>query len=187
MDGTSGHRLAPIRRMAQKRPQIEVFLEENLSRSVIGGFFDSYNKLGYGFSEHVCIGALCVELRYRGHRADREVAIPVHYDGEIIGSYRADLVIDNKLLVETKAEPQITVVHEKQLRNYLACTTFELGLLLCYGVKPQFKRMIHTLDRKTKVANQWQLQSHRSDQCEANALDAVSLATRPDDEDAALR
>lgn len=164
--------------MTLKEPRNKVLVEEALTRSVIGGFYDSYNKLGYGFNEHVCVGALCVELRRRGHRTEREVAIPVHYEGEIIGSYRADLVVDNRLLVEAKTEPEITALHSSQLRNYLTCTTFEIGLLVCYGLKPQFKRMIHTLDRKTKLAHQWLLQSDQSNQCDANALELDQRSTR---------
>ena len=79
--------------------------EEELTRSVIGAFYDSYNRLGYGFLESVCVGALSIELRRRKHRVEREVPVPVHYDGEIIGAYKADLVVDGKLLIEVKAEP----------------------------------------------------------------------------------
>ena len=123
-------------------------VEEALTRSVLGAFFESYGKLGYGFSEKVCIAGLVVELERRGHRVERERRINVHYDGRVIGTYSADLVVDDRLLVEVKAEACITGVHARQLRNYLASTRFQLGLILCYGLKPQFKRMIHTLDRK---------------------------------------
>ena len=135
-------------------------LLQNLTRSVIGGFYDSYNKLGYGFHESVCLGGLCVELKRRNHSVEREVPIPVHYDGEIIGAYRADLVVDGELLVEVKATPGIDGVHERQLRNYLACTTFEVGLILCYGLEPRHKRMIHTRNLKKMVVNPWPLPSN---------------------------
>lgn len=121
---------------------------EGLTRSVLGGFYDSYNKLGYGFVENVCVGALTIELQKRGHRIEREVPIAVSYDGIIIGTFRADVVVDGKLIVEVKAEPCLTGIHERQLRNYLSCSDFELGLLLGYGLKPQFKRIIHTRERK---------------------------------------
>lgn len=125
-----------------------MLIEEDLTRSVLGAFYDSYNKLGYGFLENVCVGALVIELQKRAHRVEREVPIAVYYEGVIIGSFRADLVVDNKLIVEVKAEPTLTGVHERQLRNYLAGSVYEVGLLVGYGPKPQHRRVIHTRDRK---------------------------------------
>lgn len=125
-------------------------IEEDLTRSVIGAFYTSYNKLGYGFLEKVYVGALVIELRKRGHRVEAEVPIPVYYDGEIIGAYRVDLVIDGKLLVEVKAEERLSGVHERVLLNYLCCSTFEVGLVLSYGLEPEFKRVVHGRERKSK-------------------------------------
>lgn len=135
-------------------------LFEQLTRSVIGGFYDSYSKLGYGFYESVYVNGLCIELARRKHQIERELSIPVYYDGLIIGAYKADLVVDNQLIVEVKAEPAINGVHQRQLRNYLACTSYEVGLILCYGLKPQFKRMIHTRDVKAVIVNPCPLPSN---------------------------
>ena len=129
-------------------------LEEDLTRSVLGGFYESYNRLGYGFLENICVGGLQIELLKRGHRVERECPIAVYYDGIIIGSYRADLVVDNKVIIEVKSVPVLTAVHVRQLRNYLSCTPYEVGLLLGYGLKPQYKRIIHTLDRKRLQAGE---------------------------------
>ena len=123
-------------------------LEESLTRSVVCGFYASYNRLGYGFLENICVGGLHIELQKRGHKVERECPIAVYYDGIIIGSYRVDLLVDSKLIVEVKSEPVLTGIHVRQLRNYLACTPYEVGLLLGYGLKPQYKRIIHTVDRK---------------------------------------
>ena len=123
-------------------------IEEALTRSVLGAFYASYNKLGYGFLENVCVGAMVVELEKRGHRVESEVPIAVYYEGIIVGSFRADLVVDNTLIVEVKSEPLLTLFHERQLQNYLAGSVYEIGLLLGYGLKPEFRRLIHTTDRK---------------------------------------
>jgi len=150
-------------------------IEEETTRSVIGGFFTSYNKLGYGFLENVCIGGLVIELQRRGHKVEREVPIAVYYDGIIIGSFRADLVVDNKLIVEVKAEPALMGVHERQLRNYLAATQFEVGIILVYGVKPQFKRLIHTHDLKHQQdRNPWPVPS---DPCESVRGSPIEIQT----------
>ena len=123
-------------------------LHEETTRSIIGGFYNSYNKLGYGFLENVCVGALWIELEKRGHRVEREVPVPVYYDGIIVGTYRADLVVDGKVIVEVKSEAALTGIHVRQLRNYLAGTEFEVGLVVVFGLEPRFKRIIHTNDRK---------------------------------------
>jgi GxxExxY protein len=81
---------------------------------VLGAFYAAYNKLGYGFLENVYVGAMVVELERRGHRVEREVPIPVEYDGIIIGTYRADLLVDNQLILEVKAEAAATGVHERR-------------------------------------------------------------------------
>ena len=127
-----------------------VLLEEETTRSILGGFYASYNKLGYGFLENVCVGGLVIELERRGHKVQREVPIAVYYDGAIIGSYKADLVVDNKVIVEVKSEAALTAVHVRQTRNYLSATDFEIALVLVYGIKPQFKRLIHTRHMKER-------------------------------------
>lgn len=141
-------------------------LDEGLTRSVIGAFYDSYNKLGYGFYESIYVGGLRKELARRGHRVELEWPIAVYYDDEIIGAFKADVVVDNRLLLEVKAEPDITGLHQRQLRNYLACTDFELGLILCYGLEPKFKRLIHTRDLKKFFKNPWPLPPDPSNQRE---------------------
>src|SRR5687767_4143845 len=105
-------------------------LFEELTRSAISCFYTVYNRLGYGFLENVYVGALEIELGKRGHRAIREAPIAVRYDETVVGSYRSDLLVDNQLVLEVKAAPSITGVHERQLRNYLRCTDLEVGLVL---------------------------------------------------------
>jgi GxxExxY protein len=125
-----------------------MLIDEGLTRSAIGAFYATYNKLGYGFLEQVYVGGLLIELKRRDLHVDREVPVPVQYDGEIIGTYRADLLVEHRLVIEVKAEIALTGVHERQLRNYLRCTNLELGLLFVFGVKPEFKRLISTRDFK---------------------------------------
>ena len=125
--------------------------EEGLTRSVLGGFYESYSRLGYGFLENICVGGLQIELQKRGQTVERECPIAVYYDGIIIGSYRVDLLVDNKLIIEVKSTPALSEVHVRQLRNDLTCSQYEIGLLFGYGIKPQHKRIIHTVDRKKLV------------------------------------
>ena len=125
-----------------------VLIEEGLTRSVVGAFYAAYHKLGYGFLENVYVGGLVIELERRGHKVLREIPIPVEYDGIVVGTYKPDLLVDDRLVIEVKAESALTGLHERQLRNYLRCSKLEVGLILVFGIKPQFKRQVFTQEFK---------------------------------------
>jgi GxxExxY protein len=126
-----------------------VLYAEDLTRAAIAAFYRVYDRLGFGFLESVYVGALVVELERAGYRVQREAPIAVHYDGVAVGNYRADLLVDDRLILEVKTDtnPAFSGA-ERQLRNYLKCSNIEVGLLLVFGLKPRFKRLIHTQDRK---------------------------------------
>jgi GxxExxY protein len=107
-----------------------------------------YNRLGYGFIENPYVGALHHELLKAGLRAEREAPIAVEYDGVVVGTYRMDLLIEGVVVLEAKAERTITGHHERQLRNYLKASRVEVGILFNFGPQPEFRRFIHTNDRK---------------------------------------
>lgn len=115
---------------------------ERLTHSVIGGFFEVYNDLGFGFLEQIYVGALTVELRRRGHTVDLEVMSCVTYRGVEVGSQRLDMVVDNALVVEVKSTIDLHSSARRQLLNYLRSTRLDLGLLLHFGPKARFFRLI---------------------------------------------
>ena len=117
-------------------------VDERLSGSVIGAFFDVYNTLGYGFLEHIYRAALERELTARGHRVAREVSVTVFYKGEELVKQRLDILVDDRLIVEVKSNNDSSDVGSAQLFNYLRATNLQLGLLLCFGRKAFFKRVI---------------------------------------------
>ena len=117
-------------------------LEERLTRSVIGAFFEVYNTLGFGFLEHVYTMALDRELRDRGHRVAREVSVHVSYKKHILAVQRIDMVVDERLVVETKSSIELPKSAQRQLFNYLRATRLEVGLLLHFGLEPRFHRVI---------------------------------------------
>lgn len=117
-------------------------IEETLTRSVIGAFFEVYNNLGFGFLEHLYVMALERELLARGHRVAREVWVRVTYKGEELGIQRVDMIVDEKVVVETKASPNLHESATRQLYNYLRATNLEVGLLLHFGTKASFRREI---------------------------------------------
>ena len=117
-------------------------IEETLTRSVIGAFFEVYNNLGFGFLEHLYVMALERELVARGHRVAREACVRVMYKGDELGTQRIDMIVDEKLVVETKASSKLHEFAARQLYNYLRATNLEVGLLLHFGTKASFHREI---------------------------------------------
>lgn len=117
-------------------------LEERLTHSVIGAFFEVYNTLGFGFLEHIYVMALERELLARGHRVAREVWVRVTYKGEELGIQRIDMVVDDRVVVEIKATAKLHESATRQLYNYLRATNLEVGLLFHFGIKAAFHREI---------------------------------------------
>lgn len=121
--------------------RVELY-ESELTHSVIGAFFEVHNNLGFGFLERFYVMALERELLGRGHRVAREVAVNVFYKGQELGSQRLDLIVDEKLVVETKATSDLHKSATRQLYNYLKASNLELGLLLHFGPEAKFYRVI---------------------------------------------
>ena len=117
-------------------------IEEALTHSVIGAFFEVYNTLGFGFLEHVYTMALERELLARGHRVAREVGVYVMYKGEELATQRLDMIVDDKLVVESKSTYVLHKAAARQVYNYLRATRLELGLLLHFGPEPSFYRLM---------------------------------------------
>ena len=122
----------------------EEYLHSELTERIIKAFYAVYNTLGYGFLEKVYENAMFVELRAMGITVVRQQAISVSYRDQEVGQYFADLLVEDRVIVELKAAETICKEHEYQLINYLKATGIEVGLLLNFGTKPQVKRKIFT-------------------------------------------
>lgn len=119
-------------------------VHEDITRSIIGGFFYVFNKLRSGFLESVYAAALTKVLRDRGHIVEREVAVRVWFEGEAIALQRVDMLVDRKVIVEIKAGDRLAVAAREQLFNYLRATGLEVGLLLHFGPKPSIVRQFNS-------------------------------------------
>jgi GxxExxY protein len=128
--------------------QSEDLKHYELTEKIIGVFYDVYNELGHGFLESVYEHALALALTQAGMRVERQVAVSVWFRSQQIGDFRADALVDGKVLLELKAARVIDQAHEKQLLNYLRATNIEVGLLLNFGVQPQFRRLVYENERK---------------------------------------
>lgn len=127
--------------------RVELY-EGKLTHSVIGAFYEVHNNLGFGFLERFYVTALERELLQRGHRVAREVSVNVFYKGQELGSQRLDLIVNERLVIETKAASELHKSATRQLYNYLKATNLELGLLLHFGPEARFYRVICRNERK---------------------------------------
>ena len=124
---------------------------EELTGQILGRCFKVYNRLGDGFIENPYVGAQEHELRKAGMRVAREAPIAVEYEGVVVGTYRVDLLLEGVVILEARAEERLTAQHERQLRNYLKASRLEVGLLFNVGPNPEFRRCVHTNDKKQLV------------------------------------
>ncbi len=113
-----------------------------------GAIFEVNRILGPGFLEKVYENALLIELRERGLRAENQVPIEVNYKGTNVGEYIADLLVEDKVIVELKTVEKLTKLHEAQLLNYLKATDHKVGLLVNFqNKKAEIKRMVLNLPK----------------------------------------
>ncbi len=114
----------------------------------LGSYFEVYRDMGYGFLEAPYANAMAVELGLRGAQVRREVPARINYKGVLVGSYRFDLLVNNKVIIEVKAQIALGAADEHQLLNYLKASEFEVGILLDFGPKHEYKRYVYANSRK---------------------------------------
>jgi GxxExxY protein len=124
------------------------FKHKDLTEIIIQAFYCVYNEFGYGFLESVYQNALFFELQNRGFKVEPQKAIDVYYHTCLVGKYKADLIINDLIILELKAVDFLVEEHELQLINYLKATDKEVGLLLNFGMKPEIRRKAFDNDRK---------------------------------------
>jgi GxxExxY protein len=119
-------------------------LHGDITGEIIAAFYAVYHELGYGFLESVYVRAMAIELFQRRMEVAREVPVTVFYKGVTVGTFRADLVVADRVIVAIKAGEQAVDSDRAQLLNYLRSSGREVGLVLHFGPKAVLKRVIHT-------------------------------------------
>ena len=118
------------------------YLHKDITDKIIRAFYNVYNALGFGFLEKVYENAMIIELCALNVNCEKQKPIDVYYKGKKVGEYFADIIVENKVIIELKAAEGLIPEHEAQLLNYLKATDIEVGLLLNFGKTPQIKRQI---------------------------------------------
>ena len=119
------------------------YLYSDITDKIIRCFYNVFDELGAGFLESIYVKALIIELKNIGLNIESEKEIKVNYKGTIIGNFRADIVVEDKVIIEIKAISALNSQHEAQLLNYLKATGIRIGLLVNFGNKLEFKRRIY--------------------------------------------
>ena len=120
-----------------------MLLEKDLTYRIRGGVYEVFNQLGGGFLEKVYEKALAIELSDQGLEVKRQYPIKVSYKGTPVGEYIADLVVENKIIIELKAQDNLLPIHEAQIINYLKATDMKVGLLINFKhPKAEIKRFV---------------------------------------------
>lgn len=118
------------------------YLCQNITEKIIKAFYNVYNSLGFGFLEKVYENSMLIELQSFNLKCERQKQLDVFYKGKKVGEYFADIIVEDKVILELKAAETLIPEHEAQLLNYLKATSIEVGLLLNFGKTPQIKREI---------------------------------------------
>jgi GxxExxY protein len=125
-----------------------MYKHQELTERIIKAAHNVHNELGYGFLEKVYHNAMVLELRKMGLQAVSEKPVSVCYDGQRVGEYFADIIVDEKVILEIKAVEAVNRAHEAQLVNYLKATNIDVGLLLNFGKSLEVKRKIFETARR---------------------------------------
>ena len=127
----------------------ENYKYSDVTEKISKAYFNVYNKLGYGFLEKVYENSMLIELKIMGLNCNKLISIKVYYEENIVGDYFADIIFEQVVIIELKAAESLCDEHEIQLVNYLKATDIEVGLLLNFGKKAEFKRKVLTNEYKT--------------------------------------
>ena len=120
----------------------------DLTRKILGAFFQLHKEMGFGFSEKVYQAAFAILLKELGLVVEQQKPIRVYFHNKVVGEYVADMVVNDIVLLELKAIEMLADVHSAQLLNYLKSTEIEVGLLLNFGPQAEFRRKIYDNSRK---------------------------------------
>jgi len=140
-------RIEPTNRKAPVR-----LIHQAITKTILGAFYAVYSEVGYGFLEAVYANSLSLVLQQAGIRVERQVTYQVMFRGSCVGTYRSDLVVESRVIVEVKAGVSIIPQHLHQIRNYLRAARLTTGLLLNFGPRPEFRRVVWTKEQSAPSA-----------------------------------
>jgi GxxExxY protein len=128
--------------------EFEREVPQELIEEIILHFYEIHNDLGYGFLERVYQNALYFSLIDAGIKCEVEKPIKVYHNGRVVGDFKADLIVEDCIILELKACNELDPAHEAQLINYLKATNIEVGYVFNFGKSAKFSRKVYSNKRK---------------------------------------
>ena len=119
-----------------------------LTEKIVGVFHEVYNELGFGFLESVYREAMRIALRQAGFRVEADVPVQVSFRGRFIGAFRADLIVDGRVVLGLQTAESISKAHEAEVLHYLRASTMEIGLVMNFGPAARFRQIVLENTRK---------------------------------------
>ena len=126
------------------------YLYSDLTEKIIGCAYKVFDKLGSGFLEKIYENSLKIELEKSGFKVVQQYPIKVYYEGILVGEYFADLLVEDKVILELKAVSELSKAHATQLINYLRSTGYQVGVLINFGDKLIVRRKVMTMNYDKK-------------------------------------
>ncbi len=121
---------------------------KDVTETIIGCAFKVYNRMGFGFLESVYEKCLLIELDKTDYQVESQKPIDVYYENELVGEFKADIMVNDTIIIELKSVRHLVKVHEVQLVNYLVATGKPLGLLINFGEeKVEIRRKVRELSQ----------------------------------------
>ena len=123
-------------------------IHQDLTETIIGVFYQVHFEMGFGYLESVYAHSMKLALESAGLKIESEVPVDVFFRGVRVGHFRADMIVESKVLLEFKATEKLDSHAVPQLLNYLHATPLEVGLILHFGPKAEFVRRVMSKDQK---------------------------------------
>lgn len=118
-------------------------LYKDLSYKIVGLAMQVHNKLGFGFSEKVYENSTMILFKREGIQAKQQTPITVYFEGEVVGDYYADILVEDKIILELKSAEEIADAHRSQVLNYLKATGLQLAIILNFGKEGlEYERLV---------------------------------------------
>jgi GxxExxY protein len=130
-------------------------IHEHITGRILSAFFQVYRELGHGFQESVYVRALVIEMLQRGLEIEQDAVVSVFYKGVKLGSFKADLIVEGKVVVEVRAGAHLTEADRAELFNCMRCSQADVGMLLHFGARAEFRRFVgrHVFGRSPAPTN----------------------------------
>ena len=118
----------------------EKYRHGEITNRIIQGFYQVFNQIGFGFDKNIYVNSLAIALKKLEIEIRKNQSLEVEFNGEVVGQMKVDLIADEKVLIQVFAENEMSEYDEQKSYNQIKASGLNVGLILNFGINPQFKR-----------------------------------------------